>query len=411
MRYFHHEVNLSGAVDGSRSSMSAQTSATRRGSASSAPTTNGLSTEGGSGARALAQLALSDCSAVAALRLTRRDPARVARALYNDTVYDEGSPIALAVGKQLEAALKRNDFERFRESLRRAGRYDDPATIRILDIDASHPGSDPEAIAARTRRTSDVLLRAMRGDPSAPDALWHPHVMLTVSPALKVTIIPDYLLLRHSGAGLRVGEIKAYRDRGAYTGIASLRLARLQAAVEVIAVEDTLRTLGARNVADLVPPAVDFMLRSRTGFFAVVRRRPARVHREVERVRRALAQAIVRVPSVVGAIPAGETLDTRAGFEALPYHYTESCRAHCALAARCAERAAAVGAPAILGDDMAAVLSGAVTLTDLDAILAGRIAPATPEAEAVAQAFAHTLGALGFPTDLGQNGKEARRAS
>jgi len=366
-------------------------------------------TEGGAGARALAQLALSDCGAVAALRLTRRDPARIAAVVYGDDVLDEGSPIALAVGRQLEAALKRNNFARFRESLERAGRLADPARARILDIDAAVPGSDPAALAERVRRTRDLLLRAARGDPGVPDVLWHPHLTLAVTPTLRVTIIPDYLLLRHTAPGFRIGEVKAYRDRGAYTGITSLRLARLQAAVEVIAVQETLRTLGIRAATELVPTDVDFMLRSRTGFFGVVRPKPARVHREVERVRRAITEATLRLPGLVGALPVGASLDTRAGFEALPYHYTEGCRGHCPLAARCAQRAAAAGQPSVLGDEMDAVMGGALTLTDLDAILGGRIAPLTAEAAAVADAFAHSLTAAGFYRQRPSN--EVRRAS
>lgn len=353
-------------------------------------------TEGGAGARALAQLALSDCGAVAALRLNRRDPAKIATVVYGDVVLDEGSPIALAVGKQFEAVLKRDNFARFRESLTRAGRLPDPTNARILDLEAAAVGADAAARSERVRATQAALLQVVQEDPGAPDVLWHPHLIFAAAPRLRVTIIPDFILLRHTATGFRVGEIKAYRDRGAYTGPASLRLARLQAAVEVLALQETLATLGVRNVAELVPAHVDFMLRSRNGFFGVVRRQSTRVAREVERLQRVLATASVRVPLMLSVLPAGATLDTREGFEALPYHYTQQCREHCPLALRCATRARAAGAPAILGDDMAAVLGDALTLTELGGIFEGRIAPSSAGAAILAEAFQSALTAVGY---------------
>lgn len=366
------------------------------------------STIGGAGSRAIAQIAMSECVALSTLRMTRRDPALAAQVYYGDEIADEGSAIALAVGRQFEATLKRAEFERFRTALHRAGRFDDPASITIADIDDEAPGDSTFARAERERRTRAYLLRAARGETAVPDVLWHPHVTLPMA-GYAVAIIPDYLLLRHTARGLRVGEAKAYRDRGAYTSIASLRLARLQAAVEVLAVREALRSLGVRDLEERVPADVDFMLRSRsTGMFAVLRRRPARVHREVERVQRAFADAAMRLPHHLSSLPAGTTLDTREGFESLPYHYSEQCRGHCALAARCAERAARQGDGAVLGDHVATLLGGLVTLHDLDAMLAGRIAPPSPEIAAIVSAFAEALDRTGhhIPTTR----PEVRRA-
>ena len=372
-------------------------------SAGSAPTIFG-----GAGSRAIAQVALSDCVALSTLRMTHRDPALAARAYYGDEIADEGSPIALAVGRQFETSLERADFERFRFALHRAGRLDDAASITIAEIDAEAPGDTEYARAERVRRTRAYLLRAARGDTTVPDVLWHPHVTLPMV-GFTVTIIPDYLLLRHTAHGLRVGEIKAYRDRGAYTSIASLRLARLQAAVEVLAVREALRSLGVRDVEDRAPAEVDFMLRTRTsGMFGILRRRPTRIHRDVERVQRALAAAMMRLPAHLSSLPAGTSLDTREGFESLPYDYTEECRGHCALASRCAERAARQGNGAILGDHVASLLGGVVTLHDLDAMLAGRMEPPSPEIAAIVDGFADALRRTGHHVETAR--AEVRRA-
>lgn len=351
---------------------------------------------------------MTNCVALSALRMTHRDPALAVRAYYGDEVVDEGSPIALAVGRQFEAALKLSEFGRFRDALHRAGRIDNPESVTIADVDAEAPGDTEVARAERVRRTRAYLLRTARGDTTVPDVLWHPHVTLPMT-GFTVTIIPDYLLLRHTASGLRVGEIKAYRDRGAHTAIASLRLARLQAAVEVLAVREALRSLGVRDIDEMVSADVDFMLRARTsGMFGVLRRRPARIHREVERVQRALADATMRLPHHLSTLPVGTTLDSRQGFEALPYDYSEECRGHCALAARCAERAERQGNGAILGDHVASLLGGVVTLHDLDVMLAGRGVPTTPEAAAIVNAFADALRRTGHQASLPR--PEVRRA-
>ena len=365
------------------------------------------STLGGAGSRAIAQFALSDCPAVTALRMTRRDPALVARAIYGDEIVDEGSRIALAVGRQFESALKRRNFERFRHALDRAGRLTDASSAVIADIDALAPGESASARTERARLTSGFLLRAVRGDQTAPDVLWHPHVALDLG-RFPITIVPDYLLMRHTAPGLRVGEIKAYPDRGAATSIASLRLARLQAGVEVLAVRATLLTLGVRDAESHVTADVDIMLRTRgLGLFGVLRREPARVHREVERLERSISDAVVALPGLVASMPAGITLDQRAGFEALPYRYSEQCRGHCALAQRCGERAVASGNPAILGDHMAASLGGVISLTELDAILAGLQEPRSPEASVLARAYAAALRYTGHPVVGDGRGSDA----
>jgi hypothetical protein len=75
---------------------------------------------------------------------------------------------------------------------------------------------------------------------------------------------------------------------------------------------------------------------------------------------------------------------------------------------RCGQRAARKGNGAILGDHVATLLGGLVTLHDLDAMLAGRVSPPSPEVAAIVNAFADALHRTGHDVPAARS--EVRRA-
>ena len=161
------------------------------------------STRKSPGARGTFQLALNpECGALQAYRLTHRDPARIAEVVLGAGVVDEGSRIALAVGLQFEAVLRRDGFAVLREALAAHGRLHDERA-RVLDIDAEAPGSDDAALAAKVRLTEEALRRHFGGYPTAPDLIWHPRLRLDLADVVPggrgggiepITVEPDFLV-------------------------------------------------------------------------------------------------------------------------------------------------------------------------------------------------------------------------
>lgn len=354
------------------------------------------------GARGLFQLALNpDCGALQAYRLTHRDPALVAEHVLGAGVPDEGSEIALAIGLQFEAVLKKDDFAALVAALVEHGRLAAGA-VHILDIDAAAPGTDAAALAAKVRLTEDALARHAAGDPSAPDLIWHPRLSLdlrdvvgpvlggpagppiTIEPDLIVTDRPRSAVRGRTPVPLRPGEVKAIRDRGAWTAAEALRHARLQGAVEVLALRSTLRRLGVAVPATLAPGGADLVLRRRIGMRPSVR--SCRLDAELDTLTRVLGAALADLPSVLAAVPADTALDTPAAFAALPKNYTEHCRDHCALAAHCERLARTHGDAAVLGDEMAALL-GTTPLPRLLTLVTGRERAATAEEHRLVAGF------------------------
>lgn len=343
------------------------------------------------GARGLFQLVLNpECGTLQAYRLTQRDPALVAEVVLGSPTPDEGSIIALGTGLQFEAVLKKDAFTVLIAALVERGRLA-AGDVRVLDIDVAAPGTDEAALAEKVRLTERALAQHAAGDPDVPDLIWHPRLVLDLRDIVSdfagnalVVIEPDFIVTARprrapraaprSIVPLRPGEVKILRDRGARTAPEALRQARLQSAVEVLALRSTMQRLGVADPTVYVPSGADLVLRRRIGMRPSVR--PCRLDAEIDALERVIRSAAGSLGVVLAAVPAGETLDSAAAFASMPKHFTEHCRDHCALAAQCERQARERGDAAILGDEVAELL-GAMPIPRLLALLTGQAHPSS----------------------------------
>jgi hypothetical protein len=115
---------------------------------------------------------------------------------------------------------------------------------------------------------------------------------------------------------------------------------------------------------------------------------------EVDSVSRAFASTEVDVAVALAHLPAHATLADPEVLDAIPNHYRESCKEHCAMAKQCQAAALLAGDPVILGDIAREMLHGPQTLARVIDLLHGRgAAPLTPAEEAIRSDLQRTYSA------------------
>lgn len=339
---------------------------------------------------------LASCPLHSLAVLARVSPADVGEASMGLAGLHEGqSPLAVARGVRFEQALLADGAERLRDAVREWPGARSPIGA-LLDVEAQAPvgpaaGSAAAALAERERITLAALAAA--GRPGSPGLVWQPVLTARIA-GVAFTVKPDLLV---AGAGrYAVAEAKSYPDRGPHTPRADVATALGQAAVGRLAVaQAAARGHGPGPAPDTV------LLLARPGSL-----RPSLRHQTTRREDLVLSRADGAIARAAGAalaaLPPGAALADPGAADAVPFRYTGLCRARCALAARCRERARAAGDPAVLGDDAAALLAG-TDLHEAAAAAAGRLTPPPGGAlERLASAGAAWRAAVGEPAPSSQ---------
>jgi hypothetical protein len=352
------------------------------------------------GARGLERLARNPaCLRLRALTLAGITPTAAAAEVYGEPVPEGQSPFAIGAGNRFERALFEDGCARLLELYRNRGRLgtdEGRGAGAVVDVSRAVPGASPEALARR-RALTDRLLRAkLAEDRDAP--------VLVIKPRLTVTVLgtpyevePDALVGGRAEGCYRVVEIKSYPDRDGKTDPADVRGACRQAAVGVVALRQALARLGMEDtvVERLVPAAGDLVLRLAGSFVPTLR--PMTLEGEVFSLARALestAGDLAAVEAILAGIGGAAALDCPEVLDAVPNHYVEGCREHCALAPRCKAEAAAKGDPALLGGPAREALAPAGSLGRALELLEGQgAAPRTPDEAALAERLREALAA------------------
>jgi hypothetical protein len=378
---------------------------------------------GGAGpdARAIATATLrADCDRLAAVTFSGHDPAMLSAEAYGIPANADQSTLALLGGVQFERGLTREECAAMRALLVERGvlTEHEAGAADVLNVEAHVPGTSPTALSERERLTRHVLSMKLAGASDAPTLVYHPRLRLRVGEQ-SVAIVPDFLIASRRDRQYRPGEAKAFRDRGTVlTNTSALRMARLQAAVEVLALQDTVVSVASEvadgvldaTVSDAVPPArFELVLRSRVSSQPSLRRQA--IPHEVEAVRGLLRHASRRVREALARIPAGVDLATREGLDAIPHRFTPECRGHCGLAAACEAQGWARGEPAVLGPTFERAMGVVGSIPRLLELLGGA-APASDEERRTLRAFARSYARLereGVVDGADAIGRELRR--
>lgn len=347
------------------------------------------------GAREIAQLARNpQCDRLLLHRAAQLDPATVVREVFGRHGAEKGSRLALATGTTFEHVLLQRGARVLFDLFAGSGRLPVGAET-LVDVEGRYPDIDAESLSKREALTYKLLMRKLRGDRSAPAIIWHPRLTLPVRGIAGgvVHIEPDFLVAGPGEPFYRPGEVKSYKDRGPRTNATELVLARLQGALEVLALRETLRasaaradmTLTAAETNALVPMEFDLVLRARFGMRP--RLRSLVVRREVTAMQTLIGDMHRRVLRVIEEHGTALRLDSIEGHRSVRNHLTESCRDHCPFAASCHDEARGAGLPILLGAEMEEAVSAVGTLPRLVALLNGSEAPRGPDERHVAGAF------------------------
>ncbi|HWG34216.1 MAG TPA: hypothetical protein VN650_08610 [Gemmatimonadaceae bacterium] len=346
------------------------------------------------GARELARMARNPgCDRLAVHGAARIDTAAFARAILGVDVNTHGSPLALANGVAFERVLLRDGAAPLVDLFTGAG-WLLPGSASFVDVSAAHPDIDSASLARREEMTRAFLAQRLRGDPGTPNIIWHARLTLSV-PALEggtVTIEPDCLVASATSGFYTPVEVKSFHDRGPRTDPLDLEKARMQAAVEVLALRDTTLSLAAaigqrfddEALRQLIPDRCGLILR-RFGMRARLQR--LNVRRELTLMRRFLAGLRARVDRALTTRASAFTIDTLTGHESIANALREDCRSFCDFASSCEAAARRAGQPIVLGHAMEEAVGAVGTLPRLIALLEGREIVRTDDERRIVRAF------------------------
>lgn len=329
-------------------------------------------------ARALAALAANPgCGRRAILDGAGVDKTALAAALGTPAAFGQ-SQFAIVRGNSFEAKVKGDggaELLRLVHARLGAGAEPPGPDARVPDLTAA----GPEGRAARTAL-------ALREATAARTWTLLDHPML----ALEVAGTPAYLepdaVVVHPGGRWTVVEIKSFPMIDGAADAAKVGAAARQAAVYVLALEQTAAKLSGAEVDHRV------LLVCPKDFSNLPAAEPVDVRRERSVTRRQL-ERLTRIEDLAAGLPEGLCFDparpaeelTRA-VSAVSAAYAPECLAACELAFHCRERSRAAGDPAALGRSVRGELGGLGSVAEALAAAAGAGPEGDPTADALRQA-------------------------
>jgi hypothetical protein len=235
------------------------------------------------------------------------------------------------------------------------------ATATVCDLRRDVPGTRLGALLERNRRTRGILTNLLADRP-VPDILIQPPLQLDWGRQHHSLIIPDALICDRTKQTYHPLEAKGYIAVDGVVAPGDRASLRLQAAVQIVALELELSRLDPG--CSVVPRAL-LVVATPFGFHpapAILEDLGAEVT-AVQMALRVMARVASRLATVDHARPLRETL-TR-----LPIHYQEqTCLTSCALMEVCRCRAGVRGA---LGDDAARLFGEDLDLARVIGLVSG----------------------------------------
>ncbi|MEV4616676.1 hypothetical protein AB0K43_29385 [Kitasatospora sp. NPDC049258] len=328
-------------------------------------------------ARALAALAANPgCRRRALLDAAGVDKAAVAQQLGRPAPFGQ-SPFAIARGNVFEARLKSDGYAALLGPLRR---------LLGLPPEGGTPPAVPDLLsratpAVRAERTREVLAAAA-ADPTGWTLLDHPMLRLTVAGS-QAYLEPDAVVVH--GGRCTVVEIKSFPVLDGSADPAKVGAAARQAAVYVLALQETAARLAGREPAadpyavDELPgsPALTVLLVCPKDFSNLPTAEAVDIRRELATTRRQLAR-LTRIEQLLDTLPPGTTFDLdpdtsgapgrpaeelAAAVAAVPAAYGPDCLAACELSFHCRDQARCADSVEQLGRGVRGELGSIRTVT------------------------------------------------
>lgn len=332
------------------------------------------------GARGIERVARNpDCLRLKALTAVGVSPAKAASDILNRDDTEAQSPFAIVVTQKFERHVLQNGaanlFTLYVQQELLA-----PHESKITSIVELAPGDSTAQKRRRETETRRLLALKLAGDPTAPNLIIGPRVVLEFG-GVPQAIELDYLVASDADAFYRVGVLKSYADRGGKTDPADLRAACRQAAVGVVALRQQLHAMGADPT--VTTARCDLILKV-TGFFLPTLHQMAIVG-EADSVERALADAPAGLAEVEALLPHWGSLSDPATLVSIPFRYHSNCREHCALWTQCREQSLAASSPALLGEHASEYLAPAGSIVRAIDLMKGMGVIPRTQAEAALQ--------------------------
>lgn len=328
------------------------------------------------GARSIESIARNaSCTRLRAIVISGLTPTEVVRRVFG-LVPDAMSPFAMIVTQGYVARILDNAGASLLTAYREKG------VLTLIEANTTNvadqgTGDSPIARHRREQETIRLLRLKAAGDPSAPNLILNPRLLLTIV-GVTHAVEFDYLVASDLDQFYRVGVIKSYADRGGKTEQADIRAALREASVGTLALRQFLASVALDPA--LAADKIDMVLRAPASF--VPRLFPSmRAEAELASLIRALSVTPADLDEVEQLLPAGTSLAQPAVIDRLPNHYCSSCKEHCALWQRCRAQAQARGLPVLLGDQAAEQLAAAGSITRALDLISGRGRPPDNGAE------------------------------
>lgn len=314
--------------------------------------------------------------------------ATAADKIYGEPNPEKASPFALAIGTKFESTVFANEAERF-INLYREANYLTSSNIQVIDIAKQFPGHSPEMMQQREELTKQLFRQKLARDPNAPNIIIKPRVAIRIL-GQKTYVEPDVLVAADNEPFYQVAEIKSYPDRAGKTDPAHLKSTRLQAAVGVVAISQTLKTLGVSSPGTIIPWEAAIILRKPSTNFPTLS--TENISSEVTAIARVITNANPTLQQVLQILAntASKTIDNPTSLTAIPNNYLPDCRDHCALAKICRRQARSNNSLVLLGKNASEEFAAAGSLARVFQLLRGATAR-TPEEAALQQELINGL--------------------
>lgn len=195
------------------------------------------------------------------------------------------------------------------------------ASNAVVDLDANVPDEvDDRDLFEQTK--AEETERLLQDVPAHPMLVFQARIRFEMAGAEHM-VKPDVLLW--TGQRWRIGEMKAYPDRGGYTDGAAIAKAVKQCAVGVVALMQHVDE-------SLVDQNVDLILRASGRVAASLRSLPAEA--EIESVRWAADHAVDDAARFL-ELTGGLAIDSDESLQQIPHEYGQDCHGSCDLADDC----------------------------------------------------------------------------
>ncbi|MEO8287115.1 MAG: hypothetical protein ABI670_11850 [Chloroflexota bacterium] len=319
------------------------------------------------GARGLILLSRSSCDWLAAMVADRVDErefyARVTGEKYAGEYGLQRS--ATQRGIRFEKRLYANDGAELRRILSALCGVA-PEQMKVQNFAAAHVTEIVQARRDNLAAMRRILTRLRDGMP-VPHLIIQPQLLLPVGEHDARYISPDFMLLVGAGRDRRYicGEIKSHILQEGMAAPPDRQRARLQAAVETMALQAELDRLGTGGSAVDQANRAIFVYASPYGLSPappVVEQLEAEVH-EIRRATLRLTDVLSRLRQ----LREGQDVPLQRLLPQLTPHYVESCPSICLLADTCKQRI--TGRGQALGDNAASMLGYEADLTRLSSLL------------------------------------------